>query len=189
MSDFASQHLDEHRIPSSLIQTYIQYKKDTTAVVSWLVSHGTSKYKRLPVLSLQDLFSLADIAKAKAVEMPRTIDFQFQAAISARAHLSKWYKRVHDHYGNVDQDTCNHEHFTAWSGSTIPCLCILLTAIAVSEQYIRTCVNAVQSQKMNAKGGCSESLRMIRGLQRIDLSLSNLATTELPPVLVSQGML
>lgn len=115
MSGYASsQHLKEQRIPSGLILTYVQYKKDTRAVISWLVSHGTNKYKKLPALSLQDLLSLAEIAQAKAVEMPRTIDFQFRAAISARVHLSKWYRRVHDHYGSVDQETCNHEHFTTW---------------------------------------------------------------------------
>ena len=130
MSDCKSQHLKEGRIPSSLIVTYVQYKKDTRAVISWLVSHGTSKYKQLPALSLQDLLGLAEIAQAKAVEMPGTVDFQFRAAISARAHLSKWYRRMHDHYGIDDQETCNHEHFTTWYASNFFLHMHLITVFA-----------------------------------------------------------
>lgn len=131
MSDYAVQQSKEQRIPSSLLITYVQYKKDTRAVISWLVSHGTNKQKQLSALSLQDLLGLAETAQSKAVEMPRIIDFQFRAAISARAHLSKWYRRVHDHYGNDDQETCNHEHFTTWYASVaLLSMCLLMTLAA-----------------------------------------------------------
>ena len=106
--------LSEGRIPSSLIATYVQYKKDTGAVIAWLASHGTTKYRSLTALSIQDLFNLAEIVKTKAVEMPGTINFQFREAITARTSLSKWYRKVHDHHEGDDQDTCSHEHFTAW---------------------------------------------------------------------------
>ena len=114
MSDGGTQKLGGGRIPSNLIHTYVQFKRDTRAVIAWLVGHGTSKYKRLTTLSLQDLLSLAEIVQIKAVEMPSTIDFQFREAIAARNQLSQWYRRVQDRYEGDHQDTCNHKHFTTW---------------------------------------------------------------------------
>ena len=72
------------RLPSSLLETYVRYKKDTKVIVAWLVSHGTRRYKSLSVVSIRDLMRLASIVQEKAVVMPATIDFHFREAIAAR---------------------------------------------------------------------------------------------------------
>ena len=72
------------RIPSSLLDTYVRYKQDTRAIIAWLLSHGTRKYKSLKTVSIRDLLCLAEVVQEKAVVMPDTIDFHFREAISAR---------------------------------------------------------------------------------------------------------
>lgn len=118
MSKCPTKRPDTAKVPSSLVDTYIQYKKDTTAVITWLISHGTTNYQQLSALSLKELVSLADIVKMKAVEMPTTIRFQFREAIAARTQLSQWYRKLNKDLGNEDGDgdqvTCDHEHFTIW---------------------------------------------------------------------------
>ncbi len=74
----------EGRIPSSLLDTYVRYKRDTRAVITWLMSHGTQKLQSLKVLSIRDLVSLAALVEKKAVPMPMSIDFHFREAIAAR---------------------------------------------------------------------------------------------------------
>jgi len=112
MPNCAAHQTSEGRIPSSLLDLHVQYKRDTKAVTAWLVSHGTSRYKRLRTLSIKDLFSLAEIIQTKAVEMPDTVDFHFREAIAARTQLSKFFRRVSGQ-GTDDQETSNHEYFTA----------------------------------------------------------------------------
>lgn len=111
MLDCAAHQTSVGRIPSSLLDLYVQYKQDTRAVIAWLVSHGTSRYKGLRMLSIKDLFSLAEMVQTKAVEMPDTIDFHFREAIAARTQLSKFFRRASSQ-GTNDQETSNHEYFT-----------------------------------------------------------------------------
>ncbi|KAL6720015.1 hypothetical protein ACLMJK_001936 [Lecanora helva] len=79
-----NQHHSGGKIPSNLLDTYVRYKQDTRAIVAWLLSHGTAKYKRLKEVSIRDLVSLAGIVQKKAVIMPATVDFHFREAIAAR---------------------------------------------------------------------------------------------------------
>ncbi len=111
MLSYAAHQTSEGRIPSSLLDLYVQYKQDTRAVITWLVSHRTSRYKHLQTLSIKDLFGLAEIVQTKAVEMPNTVDFHFREAIAARTQLSKFFRRASSQ-GADDQETSNHEYFT-----------------------------------------------------------------------------
>ena len=99
------------RIPSSLLGTYVRYKQDTRAIISWLLSHATVSPGRQAV-SVQDLFNLAQIVRGRAVEMPAYISYHFREAIAARKQLSSFFRKAAPH-GDMDQDTLNHEYFTA----------------------------------------------------------------------------
>ena len=112
MLNCAARKASEGRIPSHLLDLYVQYKQDTRAAIAWLVSHGTSEYKRLQTLSLKDLFGLAEIVQTKAVEMPDPIDFHFRETIAARSQLSRYFQRARME-GTDDQANDHHEHFTA----------------------------------------------------------------------------
>lgn len=112
MLDYATRKASEGRIPSNLLDIYVQYKQDTKAALAWLVSHGTSKYKRLQTLSIKDLFDLAEIVQFKAIEMPDSIDFHFREAVEARSQMSKYFQRTMGE-GTIDQDNAQHEYFTA----------------------------------------------------------------------------
>lgn len=101
----------EGRIPPSLLNIYVQYKQDTRAIIAWLVSHGTCKYKHFRTFSIRDLLSLAEIVQTKAVVMPDTIDFHFREAIAARTQLSRFFRRE-ALYAVDDEATVNHEFFT-----------------------------------------------------------------------------
>ena len=97
------------RIPSSLLDLYVRCKQYAKAVVAWLVSHGTHKYRRLQKLSIPDLFCLADIVQTKTVQMPDIIDFHFREAIAARTHLRNIY-RTSTQQGLEDPDIHNREY-------------------------------------------------------------------------------
>ncbi len=99
------------RIPPSLFDLYVQYKKDTRAIVAWLMSHSTSKFKSLHTISISDLLGLAEVVQKKAVVMPDTIDFQFREAIAARTQLSNFF-RTKTGSDLAVEDTVNHEFFT-----------------------------------------------------------------------------
>lgn len=101
----------EGRIPPSLLDIYVRYKQDTRAIIAWLMSHGTRKYKRFRTVSIRDLLGLAEIAQSKAVVMPDTIDFHFREAIAARTQLSRFFRRE-GLPGVDDEATVNHEYFT-----------------------------------------------------------------------------
>lgn len=98
-------------VAPNLLDTYIRYKQDTRAIITWLMSQGGSKNGRLQVVSIRDLLDLADNIKRKAVVMPETIDFHFREAIAARTQLSKLFRRENT-TGTVDPETVNHEYFT-----------------------------------------------------------------------------
>ncbi|KAI4206809.1 MAG: hypothetical protein LQ346_000871 [Caloplaca aetnensis] len=99
---------------TELFRIYVQYKKDTKAIISWLLSHQradgptTSPGK----LSVRDLLAIAERICATAVAMPDVIAFQFRQAITARSHLSKAFRRVGKASGE-SASTENHEFFTA----------------------------------------------------------------------------
>lgn len=96
----------------------MQYKKDTRAIVSWLLSHqpadgpATSPGK----LSVRDLIAIAERTCAMAVAMPEVIAFQFRQAITARTHLSKAFRQVGKGSGE-SASTEDHEFFTARSAT------------------------------------------------------------------------
>ena len=100
----------EERIPPSLFDLYVQYKQDTRAIIAWLMSHGTSKFKSLHTISIRDLLGLAEVVQKKAVVMPDTVDFQFREAIAARTPLSSFFRTKTDP-GLTVKDTVNHEFF------------------------------------------------------------------------------
>ena len=102
----------EGRIPPSFMNVYVRYKQDTRAIVAWLLENGSHKYKRLRTVSIRDMLGLAEAAQQKGVTMPRTIDFHFREAIAARTQLSKFF-RMERSVAIEDQDTVNHEFFTA----------------------------------------------------------------------------
>ena len=117
------------RIPPSLFDLYLQYKKDTRAIIAWLMSHGTSKFNNIHTISIRDLLGLAEVVQKKAVVMPDTIDFQFRQAIAARTQLSNFFRAK----GGLEvaaEDTVNHEFFTERRAITsLPLSLPLLTSI------------------------------------------------------------
>ncbi|KAL8788865.1 MAG: hypothetical protein Q9195_007079 [Heterodermia aff. obscurata] len=96
------------RIPPSLLEIYVRYKIDTRAIVAWLVSHGPRKCAHPQPLSIQELFGLASIVRARAVKMPENIAFHFREAIAARKQLSKFFRKTSVN-GEDTQETLNHE--------------------------------------------------------------------------------
>ena len=113
------------RIPPSLFDLYVQYKKDTRAIVAWLLSHGTGKFKSLHKISIRDLLGLAEVVQKKAVVMPDTIDFQFRQVIAARTQLSNFF-RTETGSDLMAEDTVNHEFFTQrWVDVSSPTLALL----------------------------------------------------------------
>ena len=111
MELLTAQHPHEVRLPSGLMDLYVQYKQDTRAIVAWLVDHGPGRYKATPKLSIKDLFDLVDAIRAKAVQMPDIIAFHFRQAIAARSRLSKVYRKI-DGQDKDQTETVNHEFFT-----------------------------------------------------------------------------
>ena len=103
---------DEGRLPSALLHTYVQYKRDTKAVIEWLVSHGASKYRKMRSLSIKDLFKLAETIKQKAVDMPESVGFHFREAITARTQLSNYFRKQSAASLGGAEETQNHEYFT-----------------------------------------------------------------------------
>ncbi|KAI9880764.1 MAG: hypothetical protein M1830_000653 [Pleopsidium flavum] len=99
------------QLPPSLLEIYVRYKQDTRAIIAWLMSHGTRKYKGFRTVSIRDLLGLAEIVQTKEVVMPDTIDFCFREAIAARTQLSKLFRKTSSPGGD-DQETVNHEYFT-----------------------------------------------------------------------------
>lgn len=108
-------------LTTNLFDVYIQYKKDTRDIVSWLLSHhptkGAGVRKRI---SVRDLIAIAECICAEAMDMPEVIAFQFRQAITARNYLSKAFRRVSKADGEPSS-TENHEFFTSRCGLPIRC--------------------------------------------------------------------
>ncbi|KAI4274172.1 MAG: hypothetical protein L6R38_006166 [Xanthoria sp. 2 TBL-2021] len=81
---------------SELFKIYVQYKQDTRAIVSWLLSHHRAEGPTTSPgrLSVRDLIAIADQICGTAVAMPEAIAFQFRQAITARTHLSRVFRKV-----------------------------------------------------------------------------------------------
>lgn len=82
------QPMSRERIPSSLLDTYVRYKQDTRAIITWLMSHGTRRFRDLKDVSIRDLVGLAAVVQKKTVVMPAAVDFHFREAIAARKKSS-----------------------------------------------------------------------------------------------------
>ncbi|KAK3629730.1 hypothetical protein LTR56_017849 [Elasticomyces elasticus] len=101
-----------YRLPPDLFKLYIQYKHDTRAVVKWLAHHGDGKITHTEKFAIHGLFQLAACVLFKGIELPSIIAFHFREAIAARRRISKSFQKANAE-DVVDQDTCDHEHFTA----------------------------------------------------------------------------
>lgn len=108
---FASRQHDASS-PTNLFETYVQYKKDTRAIVAWLTSHAPSRRDLPSRLSVRDLLKIADTIACKAVSMPEIVGFHFRQAIAARTYLTKVFRKASADKG-WDVDTENHEFFTS----------------------------------------------------------------------------
>ena len=97
------------RLPSDLYTLYSRYKKDTKAIVQWLIPHGTSKDKQSQALSVRDIKRLAGLVSKKVSQRPEAIKYQFEAAITARQKLTKYFKERGQDNALV---TSTHEFFT-----------------------------------------------------------------------------
>lgn len=107
------QSINESRISPSLLETYVRYKRDTRAIIAWLMTHGARNYKRFQTVSIRDLLVFAQKIQRRGLVMPDTIHFHFREAIAARTQLSKFFRREAT-AGSDDRDTVNHEYFTMW---------------------------------------------------------------------------
>ncbi|KAI4283042.1 MAG: hypothetical protein L6R35_005267 [Caloplaca aegaea] len=100
-------------LTTNLFNVYIQYKKDTRDVVSWLLSHHSPKGANARTrISVRNLIAIAEHICAEATDMPEVIAFQFRQAIAARNYLSTALRRVSKADGEP-LDTENHEFFTS----------------------------------------------------------------------------
>lgn len=124
---FAGESLRGDASPTTeLFRVYVQYKKDTKAIISWLLSHQPAK-SSIPLperISVRDLVAVTDrICASTAVVMPDAIAFQFRQAITARTHLTKVFRKVSR--GSRDSAcTENHEYFTSRSIACLPCIIV-----------------------------------------------------------------
>ena len=181
----------EEHIPSNLLQTYVQYKQDTKAVIGWLVSHGTIKYKRMRTLSIKDLFSLAEIVSKNAITMPDLIDFHFRQAIAARTQLSKHFRR--QSVGGqtvVGEETVNHEHFTTRYASSVRTDLEAYTnskLVIVWQRYTPLSANAVQSPRnIVSRHPVVLSPKRVPVPYQIDLRLYNLTAPSMTVLLTKK---
>ncbi|KAK3625765.1 hypothetical protein LTR22_023419 [Elasticomyces elasticus] len=101
-----------YRLPPDLFKLYIQYKQDTRAVVKWLAHHRDGTIAHSDKFAIRELFQLAACVLLKEIELPSTIAFHLREAIAARRRISKSFQR-RDAGDEIDQDTCDHEHFTS----------------------------------------------------------------------------
>ncbi|KAL9015153.1 MAG: hypothetical protein Q9173_000221 [Seirophora scorigena] len=100
-------------LTTNLFDVYIQYKKDTRDIISWLLSHHPDKGAGVRTrISVRDLIAIAECICAEAMDMPEVIAFQFRQAIMARNYLSKAFRRVSKADGEPSS-TENHEFFTS----------------------------------------------------------------------------
>ena len=141
---------------TELFRVYVQYKKDTKAIISWLLSHRPAK-SSIPLperLSVRDLMAVADqICASAAVALPDAIAFQFRQAITARTHLTKVFRKVST--GSRDSAcTENHEYFTSRSIACSPCIIAstqrLLMVPTAWPRYIKTFAGTAPNQKIHA---------------------------------------
>lgn len=121
---------------TELFKIYVQYKKDTRAIVSWLLSHRRAERPTTSPgrLSVRDLIAIADQICGTAVAMPEAIAFQFRQAITARTHLSRVFRKVSKERGEFGS-TETHEYFTSRSTACLPCIllparCLLTIVVA-----------------------------------------------------------
>lgn len=104
---------DGVRISQDLLTTYVRYKQDTRAIITWLLQHGTSRFRSLKTISIRDLMGLAEVVQKKAVVMPESIDFQFRQAIAARTEISRHFRQNSEAFvDDRETTTQNHEFFT-----------------------------------------------------------------------------
>ena len=97
---------------SNLFDTYVQYKKDTRAIVAWLLNNGPREDIDKDHLSVRDLICIAETICAKAVQMPEIVAFHFRQAIAARRHLSQAFRRAEGSRADAP-GTEDHEFFTS----------------------------------------------------------------------------
>lgn len=121
---------------TELFEVYVQYKKDTRAIVSWLSSHRRAERPTTSAgrLSVRDLVAIADQICGTEIAMPEAIAFQFRQAITARTHLSRVFRKVSKEKGAFGS-TENHEYFTSRSTACLPCIlppprCLLTIIVA-----------------------------------------------------------
>ena len=95
-------------IPPSLFDTYLRYKQDTRAVVSWFLSQtefSTSSSptsspsckhhaKNIHHVSIRDLARIATKICKSSVVLPPTIAYQFREMIRARHLMSSFFRKM-----------------------------------------------------------------------------------------------
>lgn len=114
MEVFSSSQVHDASTAAQLFDVYVQYKKDTRAITSWLLDNNSNRDACPENLSVRDLVAIAEGICAKAVAMPDIIGFHFRQAIKARNHLSKIFRRVSKD-SSKSTSTENHEFFTSRS--------------------------------------------------------------------------
>ncbi|KAL8934321.1 MAG: hypothetical protein Q9216_005970 [Gyalolechia sp. 2 TL-2023] len=112
MGVFTSGQVHDAPMTMHFFDIYVQYKKDTRAIIRWLLSHQQADHVRPQDLSVRDLLAIADRICTKAVTMPDVIAFHFRQAIAARTYLSKIFRRASKEDA-VSAATENHEFFTS----------------------------------------------------------------------------
>lgn len=80
------------RLPSDLYTVYAPYKKDTQSIIQWLVQYGTPTDKEAKGLALRDIKRLVDVVCNESLPKPRAIKYHFEAAISARQKITRFFK-------------------------------------------------------------------------------------------------
>lgn len=114
MGVFITGQVHDAPMTMHLFDVYVQYKKDTRAIIMWLLSHQQADDVRPQNVSVRDLLAIAECICAKAVPMPDIIAFHFRQAIAARTYLSKIFRKASKEETNSAAME-NHEFFTSRS--------------------------------------------------------------------------
>jgi hypothetical protein len=99
-------------LPQDLLDVYLRYKRNTRAILQWLLQHGPEPEKPVKSVTLREMETMARTVREKISSIPDILHFYFRETISDRSKVSKYFLKQSS-AATKDQATINHEHFTA----------------------------------------------------------------------------
>ncbi|KAK5447950.1 hypothetical protein LTS15_009449 [Exophiala xenobiotica] len=99
-------------LPQDLLDVYLRYKRNTRAILQWLLQHGPEPEKPVKSVTLRELETMARTVRERISSIPDILHFYFRETISDRSKLGKYFLKQSS-AATKDQAIINHEHFTA----------------------------------------------------------------------------